>query len=690
MIRILYARSGSSRPAPRLAAMRSGRVSPRLLLTIVGLIAVMATIVAVVFVQDDPSDQRQASPPAAVARTESEEHRADVQGEPVPIESEHEGEADHNSVGQITPTAAASVSITTSRGAARVAELRAILDPTQDGWQSEQFSEAAGRQLDRLGQFVAGRESIDEATVRQIAVEEVRFTPFRPDRLDTLLDGPVFQVRQGVVADGAVEPSRDGRQDLVAGLRDWMSPFDGSSEVHWKTKIVGVSQGAASIVTDVLVQVSGEQSQQRWQVNAKWQCQWKVDPSKELPQLEEIRTGEYAEVVAKSRNGPFFTDCTASVVGHESSYQDQLRYGVDHWIGRIERVHRMELYSRHGLAVGDVDGNGLDDLYVCQPGGLPNLLFIHQPGGSAQEFAQQAGVDWLDRTTSALFVDLDNDDDQDLVLATHEGLLIMANDRGKKFTLERNLPIESDAQSLSAADYDNDGDLDLFVCVDFASTPATPATGDGGPNPFLYHDANDGGANVLFRNDHQATNGSPWDFTDVTRDVGLGDERLRHSLAAAWEDYDNDGDPDLYVANDYGPNCLFRNDDGRFVNIAGAAGVVDHGSGMSVSWGDSNRDGKADLYVGNMFSSAGSRITGQQQFKPSAKNDLRSIYRRFAKGNSLFENLGDGKFRDVGQAANVEMGRWAWSSLFADINNDGWEDLLVANGFITTEDTGDL
>ena len=110
---------------------------------------------------------------------------------------------------------------------------------------------------------------------------------------------------------------------------------------------------------------------------------------------------------------------------------------------------------------------------------------------------------------------------------------------------------------------------------------------------------------------------------------------------------------------------------------------------MSVSWSDYDHDGQMDLYVGNMFSSAGHRITKQAKFKRGADPQTRAMYQRMAKGNTLFRNLGGGKFREV-KDASVEMGRWAWSSQFADVNNDGWEDLLVANGYLTTEDTGDL
>jgi hypothetical protein len=119
-------------------------------------------------------------------------------------------------------------------------------------------------------------------------------------------------------------------------------------------------------------------------------------------------------------------------------------------------------------------------------------------------------------------------------------------------------------------------------------------------------------------------------------------------------------------------------------------GVVDYGSGMSVSWGDYDRDGWMDLYVGNMFSSAGSRIATQPQFLAQADPPMRALYRRFAKGNSLFRNRAGQGFEEVGRQAAVEMARWAWSSLFVDVDNDGWEDLLVANGFISADDTRDL
>ena len=110
---------------------------------------------------------------------------------------------------------------------------------------------------------------------------------------------------------------------------------------------------------------------------------------------------------------------------------------------------------------------------------------------------------------------------------------------------------------------------------------------------------------------------------------------------------------------------------------------------MSVTWADYNRDGLMDLYVSNMFSSAGNRIAYQRQFKAGVDDATLSQYQRHARGNTLFANRGDG-FDDVSVPAGVTMGRWAWSSNFLDINNDGGDDLFVANGFITNPLVDDL
>ncbi|HIM29795.1 MAG TPA: VCBS repeat-containing protein, partial [Planctomycetes bacterium] len=199
-----------------------------------------------------------------------------------------------------------------------------------------------------------------------------------------------------------------------------------------------------------------------------------------------------------------------------------------------------------------------------------------------------------------------------------------------------------------------------------------------------WHDANNGPSNHLFRNDGK------YKFTDVTREVGLDVRNRKFTLAASWSDYDNDGDPDLYVANDFGRNNLYRNDGGKFVDVAGEAGVEDQAAGMGVSWADVDRDGMIDLHVGNMFSSAGMRIAYQNRFKEQADANTRKEFQAHAAGNALYSNRGDGTFEHRSDSAGIRMGRWSWGARFADLNLDGYPEILSPNGFITNHELDDL
>ena len=362
----------------------------------------------------------------------------------------------------------------------------------------------------------------------------------------------------------------------------------------------------------------------------------------------------------------------------------QVLPGINHWLTRMPSEF-LGKFGFNGLAVGDVNGDGLDDLYVCDSGGLPNRLYVQQHDGTARDVSAEAGVDFLDDSTGALLIDLDNDGDQDLVVAMDPNLQIAENDGTGRFKLHPPLEVKTDSMSICAADYDADGDLDVYVCG--YNVREQDATNRGLPFPLPYYDANNGGRNVLLRNEGN------FRFVDVTREVGLDENNTRFSIAAAWEDFDNDGDQDLYVANDFGRKNLYQNNGGHFSDIAPAAGVEDTGSGMSVSWDDYNRDGWMDLYVGNMWSSAGNRVTYQPKFATGKADVAVSRLRRMAKGNTLFKNAGgDGRaqFTDVSEEEAVEMGRWAWSSKFVDLTNDGWPDLIVANGFVSNTIPDDL
>ena len=289
-------------------------------------------------------------------------------------------------------------------------------------------------------------------------------------------------------------------------------------------------------------------------------------------------------------------------------------------------------------------------------------------------------MDWLDNSTAALLVDLDNDGDADLAVAARTAFLILENNRRRKFSLRERVTNLGMGYSPTAADYDLDGDLDLLV-LRYGGDNAK--TGDF-PTPHPFHNARNGGANVLLQNQ------GDFGFVDVTDDSGLGVENYRFSFAASWEDFDNDGDQDVYIANDFGPNQLFRNEGTHFVDESGKSGSEDWGFGMSVSWGDYDRDGAMDLYVSSMFSSAGNQIVAQADFNPTMSEEIRHKYLKMVRGNSLLRNVGAGDFADVTDPVDEGFAGWAWGSQFADLNNDGWEDLYVANGYISQPDTDDL
>src|SRR5258705_447697 len=173
-------------------------------------------------------------------------------------------------------------------------------------------------------------------------------------------------------------------------------------------------------------------------------------------------------------------------------------------------------------------------------------------------------------------------------------------------------------------------------------------------------------------------------FRDCTEAAGLNVENDRYSFACAWGDYNADGHPDLYVANDFGRSNLYRNNgDGSFTAVSTEAGIDDPGAGMSASWFDYDSDGKQDVYISNMWSAAGIRVSEQEPFHQGEAENIRALYRRHARGNSLYRNLGEGKFQNLSEKAGVEMGRWAWSSDAWDFDHDGYPDLYIANGYIS-------
>ncbi len=407
-----------------------------------------------------------------------------------------------------------------------------------------------------------------------------------------------------------------------------------------------------------------------------WRVRWSGDRVTEFAPIEEH--------LATARE-PWFRDVTATALGELQAFRNQLCRGIPYWRARLDPASGIDVYGSNGIAVGDIDGDGQDELYVCQPGGLPNRLFKFDRDGTATDMTAQWKVDLLDDTSCALFLDLRNTGRQDLVVLRSSGPLLFLNE-GDHYRMRADafrfatVP-KGGFTGMAAADFDRDGRLDLYLCcyVYFQSeaqyTYASP-----------YHDAQNGPPNFLFRNRLNA-DGSGY-LEDCTEETGMNQNNNRFSFAPAWCDYNGDGWPDLYVANDFGRNNLYRNGNGKFRDAAKEAGVEDIGPGMSASWFDYDHDGMPDLYVANMWTAAGQRVIRDKNFAPAKQAP--EAYRAHTMGNSLFHNRRDGTFADVTAAEHVAFGRWAWSSGGHDFDNDGNPEIYVTCGMLTNQSETDL
>lgn len=412
-----------------------------------------------------------------------------------------------------------------------------------------------------------------------------------------------------------------------------------------------------------------------------WQLEWQAAPHGSF----QIRRWQALAETRSRSASPMFADVTAQAFAANASYSAQLLHGADYWRTVLDGACGIDVYGHNGVSVGDIDNDGFDDLYVCQPAGLPNRLFRNRGDGTFEDITEQSGVGVLENTACAIFADFDNDGRQDLVVVLASGPLLFLNQGGGRFRQRPDAfhfaaPPQGTFTGAAAADYDRDGWLDIYFCLYVYYQGA-----DQYRYPCPYYDARNGPPNFLMRNNRDGT------FSDSTAQAGLDRNNTRYSFCCAWNDYDGDGWPDLYVVNDFGRKNLYHNNgDGTFTDLASAAAVEDTGAGMGVCWFDYDNDGRQDLYVADMWTAAGERLSTQDVFQKDAPAAVRALYRKHAMGNSLFRNTGAGAFLDQTASAGVAMGRWAWSCGAWDFDHDGFLDLYVANGMVSGLSRQDL
>jgi tetratricopeptide (TPR) repeat protein/peroxiredoxin len=424
-----------------------------------------------------------------------------------------------------------------------------------------------------------------------------------------------------------------------------------------------------------------ERLEQREERVGTWLTEWRSGSSNTW-KAHRWEAGEETMTVAK---GPGFVDVTTFALGSAASYKHQLQHGADHWRTVLDGAIGVDVYSNNGVAAGDYDNDGFDDLYVCQPAGLPNRLYHNRGDGTFEDVTDSAGVGVLDNTACALFADFENRGLQDLLVVCGTGPLLFRNQGDGTFALRQNAfqfarPPQGTFTHAAIADYDRDGRLDIYFCLYMYYLGL-----DQYHYPIPYYDARNGPPNCLFHNEGNGL------FVETTEPAGMNADNNRYSFSCAWGDSNNNGSPDLFVANDFGSSQLYRNNgNGTFTVVSKEAHVEDVGAGMSCCWADYDNDGHQDIYVPSMWEAAGQRVSEQKSFHPNAPPHIRELYQRHARGNALYRNRGDGTFQNVGVDARVDMGRWSWSSDFWDFDQDGYSDLYVANGYISATSHNDM
>jgi enediyne biosynthesis protein E4 len=394
-----------------------------------------------------------------------------------------------------------------------------------------------------------------------------------------------------------------------------------------------------------------------------------------------------ADALAARRKAQMETAAQFAVF-HQFQFADRLKEsGITfvHHIVEDAGVHYKAVHYDHGtgIAVADVDGDGLYDIYfVNQVGG--NELWKNVGGGRFTQVTKDAGVSLPDRiSVAASFADIDNDGDQDLFVTTvRGGNVLFENDgRGhfKDITKEAGLDLVAHSSGAVFFDYDNDGLVDLLVCN--VGRYTTDQKGPDGAyvglvDAFLGHTHPDRFEYpVLYKNlGHNR-------FKDVTAEVGLRPSGWAGDAAVA--DLNGDGWPDLFVLNMQGHGHYFENVRGRgFVDKTAQYFPKTPWGAMGIKFFDFDNDGRPDLFITDMHSDMFATLSPDQEKQKAPVHPpdqlLGGAADIFIFGNALFHNLGAGKFEEISDRAGAEN-YWPWGPSVGDVNADGWDDIFIAS-----------
>ena len=533
-------------------------------------------------------------------------------------------------------------------------------------WESEHWNNIASAQLNRLGNAIVDAKKLQPAQIQQqigaVFTSDASFSGLQ--RADLV---PLFKDKQLNVVGAGKDASVDQAWQVansVEAIGKMISPWNKCNQRRFVFEIDNVVMHDKFFVTDTLVSIIGKiPNVGARQASMKWKVRWEFGADKKNARIKAIRIDSYDEATLLNPATEIYSDCTRAVFENTKEANKQFSYGISRW---TEKLGTRRIMGWHGICICDVNGDDLDDIYVSQPEGIPNRLFIQVKDGSVRDVSLQSGLAFQESTGASLFADLDNDGDQDALVSLQAGVALMANDGKGRFHYKQMLFNAPNATNLSVADFDQDGDLDL-LCA--AYLPQYRPDSDFPAFDSVFDAANGGGL-IMYVNKGNLS------FKLITESAGVKNKRFITN--AFWHDMDFDGDLDIIGANDFAPVTYLSNKGDWFAKEKIAPALEKSHMYRSFNWIDLNADGEKELIVSTGSTPANRRVSnaysGGEEFNLTP-DELKEL----VQSSFVMRLNKDRQYEVAERLTPVASANFTLSSSTLDINGDGLQDLLSVN-----------
>ena len=347
-----------------------------------------------------------------------------------------------------------------------------------------------------LADWSAGlrRSPRDLTAIESVLTKDFFGSWLRSEKSQPLRSGPLVEAEKHKFSSGICHT-----HDFLQELRLCLEAFSQILTVEFQiTTLEATSPAATSDRPQVHTRVRFEfvgtgRNFHREQRVGFWELAWGADSAGAF----HLRAWLASDEIRSRSSSSVFADITTQTLGGNTSYAEQLLHGTDYWRTVLDGASGIDIYGHNGVAVGDIDDDGFDDLYVCQPAGLPNRLYRNRGDGIFEDITEASGTGVLENTACALLVDIDNDGRQDLIVVRANGPLLFLNEGGGKFRQKPDAfqfatPPQGTFTGAAVADYDRDGWLDIYFCLYVYYQGA-----DQYKYPSPYYDAQNGPPNFL-------------------------------------------------------------------------------------------------------------------------------------------------------------------------------------------------